>query len=409
MDLLLLSIVILVFIILFIDIFPILKNWTLRIHIGRYNNYDEWENAITERGIKWLSKTPKIKLKDQSRLILLDIIRGNYSKDAIQHWQQAALLLGLTENYKLTDNNKIYVEIVRFLDMNFDKDGNWIKKPEYVDAAILSYSVMNLENVDLDKYKPGFDQIWEMINSHIGEDGTVKYRIFMSNYRYVDTIGFICPFLIKYGTKFNKNECIDLAINQIKKFNEYGMVDSFKLPFHVYKINDDKAPIGMMGWGRGLGWYAIGLIDAWGELSAGSENKPILEKLIIEFANKALKLQQKNGSWNWTVTRNESRADSSATATIGWFMIKASEIEIEEVSKECLESAERAISYLMQVTRKNGSVDFSQGDTKDIGVYSSSFDILPFTQGFCMRLISYYNKKKKHEYEAEKRFLQLKK
>lgn len=46
----------------------------------------------------------------------------------------------------------------------------------------------------------------------------------------------------------------------------------------------------------------------------------------------------------------------------------------------------------MQATRKNGAVDFSQGDTKDIGVYSSNFDILPFTQGFAIRLINNFNK-----------------
>ena len=42
----------------------------------------------------------------------------------------------------------------------------------------------------------------------------------------------------------------------------------------------------------------------------------------------------------------------------------------------------------ISVTKKNGEVDFSQGDTKDIGVYSVLFDILPFAQGFALRAIS---------------------
>ena len=42
----------------------------------------------------------------------------------------------------------------------------------------------------------------------------------------------------------------------------------------------------------------------------------------------------------------------------------------------------------MSVTKKNGEVDFSQGDTKDIGVYSILFDILPFAQGFALRAIN---------------------
>ena len=42
----------------------------------------------------------------------------------------------------------------------------------------------------------------------------------------------------------------------------------------------------------------------------------------------------------------------------------------------------------MSVTKKNGEIDFSQGDTKDIGVYSILFDILPFAQGFALRAIN---------------------
>jgi unsaturated rhamnogalacturonyl hydrolase len=70
-------------------------------------------------------------------------------------------------------------------------------------------------------------------------------------------------------------------------------------------------------------------------------------------------------------------------------MLNAS--KIDEISEQCLESTDKAISYLMKVTRRNGAVDFSQGDTKDIGVYSMLFNILPFTQGFCIRMMNSYS------------------
>ena len=41
----------------------------------------------------------------------------------------------------------------------------------------------------------------------------------------------------------------------------------------------------------------------------------------------------------------------------------------------------------MSVTRRDGAIDFSQGDTKDIGVYSMLFDVLPFTQGLALRCV----------------------
>lgn len=195
------------------------------------------------------------------------------------------------------------------------------------------------------------------------------------------------PFLVCYGTRYNKEDCIDLAVKQIKEYEQYGMLDKHSLPCHVYKI-ENKVPLGLYGWGRGLGWFAIGLIDAWNELPQDSKYKFALEESVKRFAEAAMSFQQDNGSWNWTVTRSESRSDSSATATLGWFMLNAS--KINGISSECIDSVDRAMNYLMKVTRKDGAVDFSQGDTKDIGVYSVLFNILPFTQGFCIRLINSY-------------------
>ena len=47
----------------------------------------------------------------------------------------------------------------------------------------------------------------------------------------------------------------------------------------------------------------------------------------------------------------------------------------------------KTFQNLQTVTQRNGAIDFSQGDTKAIGVYSKEFSILPFTQGFCLRTL----------------------
>jgi len=370
-----------------IDLVPVIKDWVLRIHMGRYEDKSIWNETITKKGSKWLLNTPKIKVTDNTRLVVIDMLKGNYTKSTIQHWQEASLVLGLSEYVKHNDDKEMKSEIEKFLNSKFDSNGQWLEKPKHIDGAILAYAIMKLEYIDINKYKKALDYTWEMIKEHIGEDGTVEYRKFMKSYRYVDTIGFICPFLVCYGTKFNKDDCIDLAVKQIKEYEQYGMLDKHSLPCHVYKI-ENKVPLGLYGWGRGLGWFAIGLIDAWNELPQDSKYKFAFEESVKRFAEAAMSFQQDNGSWNWTVTRNESRSDSSATATLGWFMLNAS--KIDKVSKECLDSTEKAMSYLMKVTRKDGAVDFSQGDTKDIGVYSTLFNILPFTQGFCIRLINSY-------------------
>ena len=377
-------IITIILIVVLIDIIPIMCRWISRIHIGKYSDEKVWKQALISKSIKWLNNTPKIKVTDNTRLTVIDRLKGNYTKSTIQHWQQAALILGLNE---CGDNREeINKAINQYLNAHFDSNGQWKEKPQFVDGAILSYAIMTLDKEN--KYKLSFDYTYELIKGLIGEDGTVKYRKSMSKYRYVDTIGFISPFLIKYGVKYNNNEAIKLGVNQIIEYFKYGFDTENIIPFHAYDIKG-KYKLGLCGWGRGLGWFAIGIIDAWIELP-DNKHKKELEEIIIKFTKAIIKLQQSNGGWGWTVTRKETRIDSSTTATLAWYLINAS--QIEEVSQECKTSYKKAIKYLMSVTRRNGAIDFSQGDTKDIGVYSMIFDILPFTQGFALRAINSYIK-----------------
>lgn len=377
--------------IILMDLVPLIKDWLGRIHIGRYANLESWNKAVILKGIQWLNHTPKIKVTDNTRLIIIDKLKGNYSNKAIQYWQEAALLLGLTELLKVNNDEQVRNEIKKFLKSKFDSQGQWKRQPETIDCAILAYAVMKIDFINIEHYQPAFEQIWTLIKKHIGSDGTVQYRKHMADYRYVDTIGFICPFLVSYGTKFNNQECIELAVYQINEFEKNGMLEEHHIPFHAYKTIKN-IPLGLNGWGRGLGWFAIGLIDAWDELPNKHKDKIILSNSVKKFADVILSFQQKKGSWNWSLIREEAFPDSSTTATLAWYLVKAS--KIDDIKIECLQSAQKAINYLMTVTRRNGAIDFSQGDTKDIGVYSSNFNILPFTQGFALRTYTLLQKVK---------------
>lgn len=366
------------------DWIPQFNTWQSRIHIGRYVSKEIWKDKLVKKSAQWLHKTPTIRVTDNNRLIIIDILKGNYKRTAIQSWQQAALLLGLNDYAIQTQDAVIKKQINDFIQNAFDATGNWKRNPTEVDDIILGYAILKVENLDSFKYKPAFDCCYQLIISLKGIDGTIAYRKHMPNYRYVDTIGFISPFLVRYGVLFNNDEAIELGINQIREFNKFGMLQGEGIPCHTYNIKT-KLPVGLFGWGRGLGWYAIGLIDAWLELPTRHPDKPEMTEMVKAFAKMAVSFQNENGSWNWIVSANESRADSSTTATLAWFLAKAA--SISEIQLECEKAKDKALKYLMQVTRRDGAVDFSQGDTKSIGVHSQHFDILPFTQGLAVRTI----------------------
>lgn len=368
-----------------VDAALLARDWLGRIRIGKYASRDDWSGAIIAAGSRWLQRTPKVKMTDNTRLVVLDMLRGRYSRSAIQHWQEGALLLGLTDYAALRNSEDVRRRLRRCLEAKLDEGGRWRRRPEHVDAGILAYGLMKAAGDEAGRCKPALDETWELIRRHIGDDGTVMYRLSMPEYRYVDTIGFVCPFLIAYGIRYGKEECVSLAVTQLKEYESRGMLGGHYIPSHAYHIRTG-LPGGLYGWGRGLGWFAIGLIDSWMELPDGHEAKPALEAMVRRYAAAVLAHQQPAGHWNWAVNRSEARPDSSATAILGWYLSQAS--RLPELRAACSEAAARAADYLMKVTRRNGAVDFSQGDTKDIGVYSTQFDLLPFTQGIAIRLAS---------------------
>ena len=50
-----------------------------------------------------------------------------------------------------------------------------------------------------------------------------------------------------------------------------------------------------------------------------------------------------------------------------------------------LDAARRIETALMSMTRRDGAVDYAQGDTHGIGMYSMRYGTMPFVQGIALR------------------------
>ena len=379
-------VVFLIVVIFLIDAIPQFNTWQSRIKIGRFASPEIWESEVLGISKKWLQDKPVVPLTDNNRLIIIDMLKGNYKRIAVQSWQEAALVLGLTEYLKKTDDPKTRKKVEDFLVTKTTSSGSWKIKPTETDLAIVAYAFLNADFIDHQKYQPAFEETYQMILSLKGEDGTVAYKNHVREYRFVDTIGFICPFLVQYGLKFNKPDAIDLAIKQITEFEKYGMMQQEKIPCHTYNV-ERKIPTGLFGWGRGLGWFLIGLADSYRALPLEHPQKIRLENLMRQVAKSVLKFQLQDGSFTWLIFDEKSRKDSSTVATVAYFFSVAA--EVPELRAECIAGKEKCLHYLQTITRRNGAIDFSQGDTKGVGVYSQNFNVLPFTQGFVLRTLNF--------------------
>lgn len=338
---------ILFLIVIVVDGFIAVNEWQQRIHIGRWNDRMLWQKAIERKAQKWLKSSPTVKITDQDRFILWDILTGRYRSNTIQAWQDAGLLVGM--------DKEIALAYVKSHPHVFDQ------QPLQIDYALLAYVLKEKGALSEENFRK-MRNVFVPFNS---DNQTVPYRKSVSTLRFVDSIGLICPFLAK-------SDMADLALRQLAEFD--AILFQGVYPPHAYN-KATGLPLGLFDWSRGIGWYILALTEA-AELPGNSER-------IKNLANHLLPLQKRNGGFGCMLFDPSSRFESSGTALIGLLFVKAFELTQDQSYLKAAFSAEKS---LMLATRRNGAVDYAQGDTKGIGFYSTTFSVMPFAQGMTLYL-----------------------
>lgn len=334
------------------DLWFFFYEWQARIHIGRWNNRKEWQQAIESKASKWIDKSPTVKISDNNHWVLWDMLRGRYRSKIIQSWQDAGLLMGLDCK-----------ESVRYASCKIDPaSGDWRQKPQHVDAVLLAYVLKKNGALSAKAEKTVIDLLFEL---KIGRK-TVPYRSTMPDVRFIDTIGMIVPFLSACSQT-------GLARDQIEEYDRARLPGS-SIPPHAYDVVRG-VPMGIYDWGRGMGWYILGLIE--------SNAVGKFDDRIVSLAFELLNYQKYDGGLGSMFFNKQSPSESSGTALMGLLMLESYWITRDP---RFLDAAFRAERRLMSSTRRNGELDYCQGDTKGIGYYSRTFSIMPFAQGMALKL-----------------------
>lgn len=343
-------------IVFMVDLYHNFNIWQKRIHIGRWNNIEEWENALKVRANKWLRKPPIVSKKGSDYYILIDILKGNYKNNTIQSWQQAGLLMGLGTT---TD---------------------CIPQICHIDIALLGYAILSNHPFP-HNIKPKIDDIYNNILKTKGNNNTIPYRASNTDIRFVDTIGLVCPFLVKYGVIYNNPEAIKLAEEQIIEYSSF-INNETKTPPHAYNLTYN-VPLGVYDWGRGIGWYILGIVECYSNLS-DCEFKHFLKDQIVQLSYNLLKYQLESGGFAASIFDRTLFAESSSSVLCGILFNKSYEITKDIVFYR---ATDNIIVQLMRNTQRNGAIDLCQGDTHGIGNYSTKFGYMPFVQGLTLLLI----------------------
>ncbi len=355
----------------FTDVFVKFRRRKNKRRIVGFRDINSWKQALLGCAKGWSKKMPTVPLTDNSRFVLLDMLKKQYKHSSVQGWQYAQLLYGLKA-----------------------------AEPDFVPGSINDFSISEIDEGFLiyKLRKAGFlndAQVEEkmqaylpLLSSKTRENGLVEYRKGYGDICLVDTLAFVCPLMFSYGVQKKDERLIKNAFLQIESYHNSAYIKEFGLYAHGYD-SVKKTPCESIGWGRGTGWYLFGILDSYNELTADYEEKKLLLEYIKEALENIVSFRREDGGWS-TQLVSKSNYDSSATAMFALFILKAS--VLLNVWDDYRDIVLGAIKKLMSVTTPDGQLEYCEGDCHGIGRYSKLYSVSPFAQGAALELISAYEK-----------------
>ena len=207
------------------------------------------------------------------------------------------------------------------------------------------------------------------------EMGSFPYRAAQNNgYVFVDAIGLACPFLYRYGTAYQRNDAMELAVKQIVNFAAYGMDGSTELPYHGYVMNTGYK-YGIIGWGRAVGWLLRGMTGCMIS-EYGAER---LKDSYIGLVDRILPYQHKDGYFSWQLQAMDGPVDTSATGMICAALQQGIRLHILEDPKyeQALQTGRNAIYRSV----RDGRVYDCSGECEGFGQYPQRYGAYPWALG----------------------------
>lgn len=283
------------------------------------------------------------------------------------NYPKAFLYYGLS-TYLVSKKDKTNLTTVKnSFDKILDAEGRPVFKLDKVDQIPYGLTAINLYNTFGDKKYLNFCNIlYNETQKLKNNEGIILYRE-NQPIQLSDVIGMVVPFLVKYGETFNNTNAINDARYQLQYYIKYGVDKETYLPTHGINVKA-KIKVGPTNWGRGIGWYFIGLSsfhNATGEF-----------KLEFDGLSETLdKIQTDDKLWSQFPGSSDYYFDASSSLMFLYSMNR------KDANQQILKKISKYIS-------KDGFVLQTSGDTYGINDYSKSFGKSEMSQGFLLLLLS---------------------
>lgn len=350
-----------------------------QIEYNKNKNNKDWLEIFNDLRMNTrmqLNRYPVVTAKQKVRLNINSII---FSRKILKldrfFWPNGLLALSLEWAFKSSKDIQDFNGLLQYYDL-------WIENGTLIynlDNAINGYSLIYVHQITKDnKYKSAIIKIKEYLLLQVRDKkDSLPYRVGSPDDIYIDSIGMICPFLCRYGNVYKDPIATSLAIKQIINFIYNGFDESTLLPYHGYNLKE-KYKMGIIGWGRAVGWLLIGMVDSIEYIDPTNSNYAFLCRSFRKIVNTTIKYQKKNGYYSWQLTALEGHIDTSSTSMISYAIKRG--VMTGLLNKSYLYHSNLGLLALRD-SIINGVVINSSAECMGFSMYPQRYDVFPWSQG----------------------------
>ncbi|MBO3270830.1 glycoside hydrolase family 88/105 protein [Hymenobacter defluvii] len=304
------------------------------------------------------------------------IVIGN-RKTARWDYEQGLMLKALERVWQRSGDGKYFTYIQKDLDQFVQPDGSirTYKPTDYnLDNLATGHALLLLSQVSLPKKTDKYQKAAQLLHQQIEGQPRTKaggfwHKKVYPNQMWLDGLYMAEPFYAEYSQVFNQPEGFDDVAKQFALI-EKNLVDSKTgLLYHGYdESREQKWANKQTGqspnfWDRGMGWYAMALVDVLDYFPQNHPQRAQLIKDVQRLAPVLAKYQDaKTGTWSLVVDqakRKGNYAEASGSSMFVYALAKG--VRMGYLDKKYLQTAQKGYDGLLKtfVSTENNALAFN--------------------------------------------------
>jgi unsaturated rhamnogalacturonyl hydrolase len=285
----------------------------------------------------------------------LDGTAGDYISFDSWEWPQGVGLYGIIRLWQFTGRDDLKALIEGWYERRLA--AGLPKLNVNTTAPMLGLSVLWRETQD-DRWKETLDTWASRVITEMGrtQEGAFEHHVsdkVNDDELWDDTLYMVALFLASYGQASGRKELVDEAARQFLVHARYLSDPETGLWFHGWTFNG-RHNFARARWARGNAWITAGILDLFDLAELPTSVRDFLLGVLTAQVNALLPLQAESGAWRTLLDDPTSYEETSATAGIGYGLLKAYRLGYGDESWKT--AGLRAVEFVLRNIDANGTV-----------------------------------------------------